>query len=100
MRTSTAKRVRYSTGAGAERDRDCADGGRRRGGDQRRGDVGGAGTSGWQMTFYIPPFKEVLSDVKLVGKRKAIGYLPFLARRKSLFIVPIQEHELERLPMS
>jgi hypothetical protein len=49
------------------------------------------------MTFYIPPFKEVLSDVKLVGKRKAIGYLPYFARRKSLFIVPIQEHELEAI---
>ena len=46
------------------------------------------------MTAYLLPFKEVLSDVKLVGKRKAIGYLSYFARRQSLFVVPMQEEEL------
>ena len=47
------------------------------------------------MTAYILPFSGVLGDVKLVGKRKAIGYLSYVARRTSFFVVPMQEQELE-----
>ncbi len=57
--------------------------------------MGGAGASGAQMTAYILPFSGVLGDVKLVGKRKAIGYLSYVARRTSFFVVPMQEQELE-----
>ena len=46
------------------------------------------------MTVHILPFN-VLADVKLVGKRKAIGYLSYFARRTELFMVPMQEQELE-----
>ena len=56
--------------------------------------MGGAGASGVQMTVHILPFN-VLADVKLVGKRKAIGYLSYFARRTELFMVPMQEQELE-----
>jgi len=35
------------------------------------------------------------TDVKLVGKRKAIGYLSYFARRTELFMVPMQEQEQE-----
>ena len=41
------------------------------------------------MTVHILPFN-VLADVKLVGKRKAIGYLSYFARRTELFMVPMQ----------
>ena len=49
------------------------------------------------MTAYILPFSGVLGDVKLVGKRKAIGYLSYFARRTSFFVVPMQEQELEAI---
>ena len=53
--------------------------------------MGRIGPMGARMTAYLLPFKEVLSDVKLVGKQR--GYL-FFARRQSLFVVPMQEEEL------
>ena len=59
--------------------------------------MGGAGASGAQVTVHILPFNGVLGDVKLVGKRKAIGYLSYFARRTSFFVVPMQEQELEAI---
>ena len=45
------------------------------------------------MTAYIVPFN-ALADVQLVGKRKAIGYLPYFVRPKAFFVVPMEDQEL------
>ena len=57
--------------------------------------MGGAGASGEQVKFLYQYTR--LSDVQLVGRRKAIGYYAYANHYEPPCVIPVPEEELEAI---
>ena len=57
--------------------------------------MGSAGAAGEQVKFFHDFYR--LSDVQLVGRRKAIGYYSYANQYEPPYVIPVLEQELEAI---
>ena len=57
--------------------------------------MGSAGAAGEQVKFFHDFYR--LSDVQLVGRRKAIGYYSYANQYEPPYVIPVPEQELEAI---